>query len=316
MNPSHGTWPGLKIHTGFGALAWSCAIAAAGVIIPAQTADWIFFGELMVHWTVHAASLLVIPLIIWRREPIHCLALLALCALALWPWLIAAWSPRSQPTAAPKLTVASFNLHIGNPTVAADLPALRNCAAEIVVLIEVDAADQASLRGDQRWPYQHWEPRGERSLGLALLSQQPVASFVVQDLAGTPAIEACLVRAGQPLHVLAVHPHAPISPASWRLRDRQFKRIVELVTGINGPVVVLGDFNSTVADPAWRALLADTGLQRAAGRAPATWPAHLGVCGIAIDHVLAAHGAQVGSLSAVSVQGSDHRGVVASIILD
>jgi endonuclease/exonuclease/phosphatase (EEP) superfamily protein YafD len=62
----------------------------------------------------------------------------------------------------------------------------------------------------------------------------------------------------------------------------------------------------------WRSFTAHTGLRRAPGPAPATWPAALGPCGIAIDHVLV-RGAALSPVTAFTVPGSDHRGLRATV---
>jgi len=316
VNDGHRAWSGAPIPVALQRLAWLCLIGAAWIILPAQLAPWVFFGELMIHWTAHAAMLLLIPVIIWRRHRVHCSVSLLLVALAIWPWLLAAWSPRGASVSDTDLTVASFNLHIDNPHAASAIPAIRECTAEVLALIEVDAADEAALRSDPRWPHQRWVPQGSSpwaTLGVALLSRHPVDAFIVHDLEGDVAIEARLICAGQPLHVLAVHPQAPVASGAWQLRDRQLARIAELVRGMIGPVVVMGDWNITVADPAWRNLLRDSGLRRAGGTAPATWPRWLGPAGIGIDHILAGNAAQVANVRSVVIAGSDHRGLAASV---
>jgi endonuclease/exonuclease/phosphatase (EEP) superfamily protein YafD len=314
-----GPGSGIRVPPSLHGLAWLCAIGAAWIILPAQAAPWTFLGALLVHWTAHAAMLLVAPLVIWRRRRVHCVALLVLMALALWPWWLAAWSPRSAPATGDgegDLAVASFNLLVSNPAPAADIPAVRDCRADVLVLIEAGADDEASLRGDPRWPHQRWIPDGSiggREVAIAVLSRHPLDAVILHDLEGNVAMEARLICAGRPLRLVALHPRAPISEAAWTLRDRQLSHLAELVRSMAGPVVVLGDLNLTVADPAWRRLLAETGLQRAGGADPATWPWLLGPGGIAIDHVLVGHGARVGAVHAVDLAGSDHRGIAAMV---
>lgn len=316
MSESHQAWSGAPIPAALQRLAWLCLIGAAWIILPAQTARWTFVGELMVHWTEHAAMLLLVPVIIWRRHRVQCVVSLLLVALAIWPWLLAAWSPRCAPVSDVDLTVASFNVFISNSQSAAAIPALRECTADVVALVEIDAADEASLRGDARWPYQQWVQHGSgpwATLGVALLSRHPVDTFIVHDLEGDVAIEARLICAGQPLHVFAIHPHAPIDSDAWDLRNRQLTKVAELVRGIRGPVVVLGDFNVTIADPAWRQFLRDSGMRRAGGTASATWPSWLGPCGIGIDHIIAGNAARVADVRSIALAGSDHRGLTAVV---
>jgi endonuclease/exonuclease/phosphatase (EEP) superfamily protein YafD len=239
-------------------------------------------------------------------------------ALGLWPWLVAAWSPRSSAVDAKQadLSIASFNLHIDNPYPAGEIAAVKNCQADVLVLLEVDAEDEQSLREDPRWPYQRWLPRGGGSWsgnGMAVLSRLRVDAFLIRDTAGFPVIEAQFTKSSKPLSIFAVHPQAPLDPEGWRLRDQQLGLIAEAVRDEPGPFLVIGDFNLSPADPAWRRLLQASALYRPPGCAAATWPRVFGPFGIAIDHILAGNGAKVGRLYTYDIPGSDHSGIAAHI---
>ena len=179
------------------------------------------------------------------------------------------------------------------------------------MLIEVLPSDEAALRGDPRWPHQSWHHDPEWN-GSAILSVHPLGQVVVVDPRHAAIVTATLTVAGRPLLLVAVHPFAPESMAHARERNAQCARLAQLVASDPRPVVVAGDFNLTVGNPAWRDLHRAAGLLRWRGAAPATYPSWLGGLGIAIDHVLV-RGLELRSLAAVQLPGSDHRGVLAEV---
>ncbi len=134
----------------------------------------------------------------------------------------------------------------------------------------------------------------------------------VHDLGGVHAITALLDLGDGPLQVVMVHLSSPTSVGEWHARDRQLRALAGLLAGIQGPLVVLGDFNLTLADPLWPVLLAGGGVRSAAGHEPASWPDWLGPCGITIDHILV-RGAAIDGLRAFTLPGSDHRGLRAEL---
>jgi hypothetical protein len=142
--------------------------------------------------------------------------------------------------------------------------------------------------------------RGEVEGGF----EQPTVRLAVD---GAPAVE-----------LTAVHTVPPAtSPASVRgwVRD---------LAALPGPApdvlrVLAGDFNATFDHAALRAVLrlgyADAA--RAAGRGLAwTWrPLHLRFPRLALDHVLVDRRVHVAAVDLVPVAGSDHRAVVAELVL-
>nr|MBA3938336.1 endonuclease/exonuclease/phosphatase family protein [Planctomycetota bacterium] len=193
------------------------------------------------------------------------------------------------------------------------LAALAASGAQVAVLIEVLPSDEATLRGDPRWPHQSWHHDPDWN-GSAILSTHPLDQVAVVDPRHAALVTATLTIAGRPLLLIAVHPFAPESSAHTRERNAQCARLARMVASDPRPVVVAGDFNLTVGNPAWHDLRRDAGLLRCRGAAPATYPAWLGSLGIAIDHVLV-RGLALRSLAAVHLPGSDHRGVLAEVVV-
>ena len=169
------------------------------------------------------------------------------------------------------------------------------------------------LGTDPRWPNQVWTGRDD-VFKVALLSRRRVVWSKIHEIDGTTAIEALIDLGDGPLRVFVVHPHSPVSPDHARRRDGELVALARLIAETEEPLLVMGDFNITAAAPMWRSFIGATHLRPAPGREPATWPWFLGEVGIAIDHVLA-RGAALEGVRAVSLPGSDHRGLAATIIV-
>lgn len=90
-------------------------------------------------------------------------------------------------------------------------------------------------------------------------------------------------------------------------------RLSAQMNWLEGPTVVVGDFNRAPwARPMLR-LLRDTGF-RMPRRPVATWPARAGVFGVPIDHILVRDGPRIVALKPFGgTLGSNHRGLVADL---
>jgi endonuclease/exonuclease/phosphatase (EEP) superfamily protein YafD len=133
------------------------------------------------------------------------------------------------------------------------------------------------------------------------------------------AAAALRLPGAEPVEIVSIHIPAPTEPASageWRRELRSLPG-----TGGSGPVRLLaGDFNATLDHAELRRLL-DRGYRDAAEQAGValrpTWPAGktLVPTFITIDHVLADRRVRVVSARTVAIPGSDHRGVLADLLL-
>lgn len=275
------------------------------LILLAQLDPW-FIGQLWVHWTVQAALLLLPALVLLRRHAVACAAILVLWALACWPWWLAAREPRLPlPTAdALPLSVASANVAAWNPWRAQAIAAAMDAATDVVCLVEATHADRHRLADDPRFPYQAW------SDAAAILSRHP---FTRWHIAQDAIVCADLPWQGQTLHLLALHTLSPTTPARMHGRNAELVHLASLVRAIDGPVLVMGDFNLTVGDHAWRQLSRSSGLERSAAEV-ATWPSVFGGAGIGIDHLLG-RDLSLSPLRPVWLWGSDHRGIAATVAL-
>ena len=286
----------------------------------APTAGWWFPGEMAASAALHAAILLLPALIVWRRSAWigGGLLLVALCGAL--PSLLAAWEPRAAVAAVSGTTisVACANTYLYNEREVrpAAIAAALSGTPDIVVLAESIASVDRPLISLQTYPYQLWQPQLRRKWRdcVVLLSRYPITSSTIHDADTQPFLQAELDVAGKPLHVIAVHVISPVSRAKLDERNAQLTNIGTLVASLNGPVLLLGDCNLTVASPAWRTLRERSGLRRAAQPEPATWPDFFGPFGITIDHIIG-RDLTLGTQTSFDIPGSDHRGLRGAVTL-
>ena len=124
------------------------------------------------------------------------------------------------------------------------------------------------------------------------------------------------------MHLIAVHPRPPVGDVSgWRM-DHGVVRHAARATSER--TLVVGDLNATMDHVPMRALVGG-GFEDAATQADSrwqpTWPAagvvsRLGVTVpsmVPIDHVLVSSGLRALSTESVTVEGTDHRALLAVV---
>ncbi len=175
------------------------------------------------------------------------------------------------------------------------------------------------------FPYMNVQYAEDGTAGVVLLSRTPFVyadSIQVPDLEDThrffPAVG--VISDGDTVHVIGVHmastPRwAPISKVgkAWNVREHQVKRVLERVETVDGPVIVLGDFNSTPTDRLMRLMrgsLSDMWMAGGSGMG-ATWPS--GLPFLRIDQVFARDFDGISRIMSEPLAVSDHLAVSLSL---
>lgn len=188
-----------------------------------------------------------------------------------------------------------------------------------VVAIQELAPDMAEVIA-ARLPGGRLDPRLDfLGMGIALVAP---ATVEVRPLPRRPAY---LVRLagdawpGFPTGVTVINAHLA-NPVDRPMRTHNAYRrgqvagLVELVAEVETPLLLVGDFNSTPVWPAFRRLrrrLTDLGK----GRVGRTWgPIPGGPAFLRIDHILG-RGLRAVAVEKHRITGSDHRAVVAEVVL-
>ncbi|MBB5040407.1 endonuclease/exonuclease/phosphatase family protein [Prosthecobacter dejongeii] len=146
-----------------------------------------------------------------------------------------------------KLRVVSLNVLTGNPQKQGVLDYLRSTRADVIFLMEVDAAWGEALESlKSNYPH-HLLGSREDNFGVAFFSRVPLLSVEVwQPSPGSmPSIQARLMHDGQEMVILGIHPLPPIGPRLAARRDWQLQEIGQRVAFLKQPVLVVGDLNAT-----------------------------------------------------------------------
>lgn len=277
---------------------------------------------------------------------------LFLCAVA---GLAAASQAAGQDAEGRRVRVMTYNVHHGEAMdgevdLASIAEVIRSSDADIVGLQEVDRhwsdrsafADQLAALADQLAALAEmldmhavWGPiynlpsahrgRPNREYGLAILSRFPVVAGENFELIRLPSIGTDPVRTVLPgfpmatldldgihLHVYNVHLDYRSDPA---LRRLQADEVTARVEQTSGPKVLIGDFNAPPDGPELTSIRERLGdAWDIAGRGDGyTFPAD--APNRRIDHIYVADGIEVVSVDVPETVASDHRPVVAELVV-
>ncbi len=320
----------------------------AGLAAAAVAAPWVIWAALralglerghplvaIVAFTPYLAALSPVPVVValvLRRRAVAAVAAVAAAAL------LAGIAPRmldgpqhasaDAVRSGTRLTVMSANLRFGHGDAATVLRLVREHDVDVLSLQELtpdalrrlDAAGartllpRRSVRTDANWS------------GLGLMARAPLRAVPSRGPLRQTRLEAVLSPrggegAGAGLRVVAVHPLPPVSPANtraWREALRALPGPHAGGAGAGLPRVLLGDFNATLDHHELRRLLGrgyvDAADATGDGLRP-TWPTTGRRPPLTIDHVLFAAPVAVRSLSLHGVPGSDHRALIAELVL-
>ncbi len=236
-----------------------------------------------------------------------------LLALAVWPqWFPKA--PAPDPDAA-IVRVYSANVFYLNDDTARIRQSIEAADADIVVLIEL-ASDPAREIDDllAGYPHRAASMRLDQTRGPSrsvIASRWPLAARA--DSPGLHAVAATVRTPLGPVNVVGVHLTRPWPFVhSWG-QISQTMALTAVVEGLDGPVVVAGDFNSVSSARIGKQIQRDIGLHPAPGF-PGTWPDKLpSPLAITIDQVYASRDLAFVSRRLGRPTGSDHRPVVTEI---
>lgn len=218
------------------------------------------------------------------------------------------------------LRVMQANLMFGKADPTSLIDTAREREVDVLTVQELTETLAATLRDgglERQFPYQYLIPDESGGGGAGIYSKYPLSQ--TRELNGFgPTNLVAEVGFSTPFTLVAVHPGpAYITPPDvWTTElDTLRSELAGFAAG-DSPVVVSGDFNTTYQHKQFRNLLdagySDSADQLGSGIVP-TYPTDKGIPAVVgIDHVLT-RGAQARSLDRVSIDGSDHHGLVVDV---
>ena len=266
--------------------------------------------------TAPVAILVALALRRWLAA-IVAVAATGLLALAVLPRAFGSSAPAGD--GARTVTVMTSNLYAGRGDAERVMALVRRYDVDVLNLEELtpDALERLDAAGaSEALPTRAVEPR-DGGRGNGILARHRLRRIDVWSQPREPGVDVSLPGGGVPLRVRVVHPFPPLRPASAR-EWRDHLDALPPAADAGGPAVLAGDFNATLDHRAFRSLL-DRGWTDAAdavgeGLRP-TWPVGRRILGLTIDHVLVGGGIRVRAVHVHEIPGSDHRAVVAELVL-
>jgi endonuclease/exonuclease/phosphatase (EEP) superfamily protein YafD len=275
-----------------------------------------------------AALLLLLPM--WlrargaRRVTARALSVVAaVCLLTHAFWASGPFLGTSRAAAAgePAVRLMTANLRLGQADTSRVVQvALRN-RVDVLVLQEVTSQARRSLaRAGLRKAYPHVAGKAAPGTdGTMVFSRHPLRRVSRLDT-GFGSYRMSVRLPGGAVQLLAVHPRPPIGDArDWWLDHRAIRAAAR---SLHGPAVIAGDLNATMDHAPMRELVGrgyDDAATSATSQWQPTWPAagQVSRFGVAlpsllpIDHVLVRGGPVALRTESVTIEGSDHRALVA-----
>ena len=218
------------------------------------------------------------------------------------------------------LRIFAANVYIGNRRNRELLEQIVTEQPDVVVITEFSEEWDELLKSIES-EYPHFEKNPTAGIfGIAVYSRFKFEVVETPHQTGmTPTIVAMFTIRDTPLTLIAMHPVPPRSPDYSERRNGQLSYIGDMVSRIDGHLVVCGDLNVTRWSPWFNELARDRlrdgvqgfGLQ-------VTWPVRNGranhwLTQIQIDHCLVSAGITVDDFRTGRPTGSDHLPIAVDI---
>lgn len=276
--------------------------------------------ELFSHFRLQyfAVSLLLLIVFVILRSPLYAFALVATAlfnASFILPW----YMDDAPRTTGAELKLMHLNVLSTNTDYQRVMTYINAEQPDVVFLQEV--TDEWLLGTREllkQYPFTYSEPR-LGNFGIAVFSKIPFDSMRHVDSPPLeyPTIIATMTIADDTLTLISSHPTIPLGKRLYAARNEHLASLTNLVSGLTGPVVLLGDFNASIWCAHYRELEASTGLRnvrRGFGILP-TWPTYMPFAKIPIDHALVSDDLGVKEARIGKGVGSDHLPLIATISL-
>lgn len=212
--------------------------------------------------------------------------------------------PSEPAVAGSRFRAVLLNVWLRNDEYGRVLDYVSALEPDVAVFLEVTPEWREALRRLPGLPHQSLADE------VLVASRQPLAGLGVLPLGGgsATAVRFTYEADGVPVTVIGTHANWPLGAAIAASRNRELSDLGAEARATRGPLLLLGDLNTTAFSPGFAALLATSGMRDcAAGRGlNPTWPAQFPLLYLQIDHCLAGPGLRIERLRTGPRVGSDH----------
>ena len=282
-----------------GSALWQLAMVASAPYLMLLVPIGLVVALVGREWWMAAASALVAAACVYTQAPLYI--------------------ADSSPVTKVRVNVMTLNMHLGRANAADVVRVVRTHDVDALVVTELTPPMRDRLRTAglaKELPFAEVRPRpGGEGTGIWSRTRLTDARLVDGFLSALVTARVRIDKGDGPssARLIGVHLTGPTHDTGiWR---REAERLPDALRPVSDgiPTIVAGDFNATPDSPWLRAVLR-SGFTNAADGAGAglvrTFPADRPV--LAIDHVLTS-GLVAQSVERVSVAGTDHRGIVATL---
>ncbi|MEG4342629.1 endonuclease/exonuclease/phosphatase family protein [Microcoleus sp. A003_D6] len=189
---------------------------------------------------------------------------------------------------------------------------------DIAVFVEVSTSWAKELSVlSEIFPYS-WQQQESEKFGSAIYSKLPLENTSVKAFSKQrKSLFADVKFQGKVISLILVHPTVPVKQQSFIDRNQQLAAIGEYAAQVKNPLVVVGDFNTTMWSPFYKNMVKTGNLRNARsgfGILP-TWPTFLPLAYIPIDHFLVTKEIGVLKIRTGRNVGSDHLPLITDLVI-
>ena len=189
---------------------------------------------------------------------------------------------------------------------------------DIAVFVEVSTSWARELAVlSEMFPYSLQQQESE-NFGSAIYSKLPLKNASVQGFSSQrKSLLADVKFQGKVISMMLVHPSVPIKQQSFIDRNQQLAAIGEYAAQVKNPLIVVGDFNTTMWSPFYKNMVKTGKLRNARsgfGILP-TWPTFMPLVYIPIDHFLVSKEIGILKIHTGRNIGSDHLPLITDLVI-
>ncbi|OWV88893.1 endonuclease [Rhizobium sp. R635] len=277
-----------------------------------------FFYSFQIHLAVAAAAASVAALLVKRHW--YAMLTLGLSAILTVHGAVMAREfvePAVEESQAALFRLLSFNIendNFANGPAIADM--VIGSGADVVNILEAEPLLSELPRLLKTYPYYVGCGIGMEQCDTLVLSKRPLIEPRIRNLGllwRNRLTISTIDFDGRKVNFLAAHLTKPYYDEFHGL---EIEDLAEVIPSLPGPLVLAGDFNTSILAPDMQYLMRSQGLGTVSLE-PATWPIVAGPFGIPIDHIFSKAPLRLKSVRRIEDSfGSNHFGLMAEFVVD
>ncbi|MDJ0556061.1 MAG: endonuclease/exonuclease/phosphatase family protein [Microcoleaceae cyanobacterium MO_207.B10] len=283
--------------------------------------------ELTSHFKLQYLIISCCTLFFWIITRKKLLALVSLGCILLNLFVIIPWYlPSSQIMSGEqinKIRIFQLNVFNKNQQYSQAIALVKKENPDVVVFLEVSEKWDEKLKAlQENYPYvfhNQDNPRFGKSIysKIPLENSNKIITAKYQKSKTRKSLVTQLKVSGKPISLIVTHPTIPTKRASFKLRNQELELLADYVSKIESPIIVVGDFNTSIWSPYYQQFVEKTRLRngrRGFGIQP-SWPTDFPLFYIPIDHCFVSSEFEVLNSRIGENVGSDHLPLITDVAI-